>query len=104
MNRPAASRETLNGVCCAAPILLSILALTLIAQGVIQFGTAMPTDEGLKSQIFQIVMLLQIPLIALFAFTADWSARGRTLRMLALQAGGWLTAVGAVAAWEWMAG
>ena len=104
MNRTAPGRETVNGVCCAAPILLSVMALTLIAQGIIQFGTAMPTDEGLKSQLFQIIMILQIPLIALFALTADWTARTRTLRMLAVQAGGWLTAVGAVAAWEWLAG
>ena len=104
MTRTASGgRETVNGVCCAAPILLSIMALTLLAQGVIQFGGAMPVDEGIRSPLFQLIMAVQIPLIALFALTADWSARGKTLRMLSVQVGGWIAAIAAVGAWEMMA-
>ncbi len=48
-------------------------------------------------------MAVQIPLIALYAATADWSARARTLRMLGVQLGGWITAIAAVAAWQFTA-
>lgn len=106
MNRTTASdgRQTLNGVCCAAPILLSIMALTLVAQGVIQFGGAVPVGAGAHDQIFQLLISAQVPLIALFAFTADWTARTRTLRTLAIQVAGWFAAIAAVGAWEWLAG
>lgn len=48
-------------------------------------------------------MAVQIPLIALFAVTADWSARTRTLRLLGLQLAGWLSAIAAAGLWEWTA-
>ena len=63
------SRQTVNGICCAAPILLSIMALTLVAQGLVQFGGAIPADEGLHAQIFQILMAVQIPLIVAYALS-----------------------------------
>lgn len=97
------SRQTVNGVCCAAPILLSIMALTLVVQGLVQFGGAIPADEGIHAHIFQILMAVQVPLIALYAATADWSARTKTLRTLGLQLGGWIAAVGAVVAWQFTA-
>ncbi len=97
------SRQTVNGICCAAPILLSIMAVTLVAQGLVQFGGAIPADEGLHADLFRILMAVQIPLIALYAATADWSARARTLRMLGVQLGGWITAIAAVAAWQFTA-
>lgn len=96
-------RQTVNGVCCAAPIILSAMALTLILQGVIQYGGAIPADEGLNAHLFQVLMAIQIPLIALYALTADWSARTRSLRVLGTQLAGWLTALGAVALWQTLA-
>ncbi len=96
-------RQTLNGVCCVAPLLLALMALTLVLQGVIQYDGAIPAGEGAGARLFQILVALQIPLIALFAVTADWSARTRTLRLLGLQLAGWLSAIAAAGLWEWTA-
>jgi len=96
-------RDAVNGMCCVAPLLLSVMALALVAQGVIQYGTHPPAGEGLQAHLFQVLMLAQIPLIAVFAATADWRARARSLRLLAAQLGGWFAALGSVAVWEWFA-
>lgn len=97
-------RETINGVCCVGPIVLSVMALALVAQGVLQYGLNPPAGEGVRAFLFQLLMVIQLPLIGMYAATVDWSAaKGRALTIMAVQAAAWISAATAVAAWQWMA-
>lgn len=97
-------RETINGVCCAGPIILSIMALTLVAQGMIQYGLNPPADEGVHAFLFQLLMVIQLPLIGMYAATVDWSkTRARALTIMSVQGAAFVTALTAVGVWQWVA-
>jgi hypothetical protein len=65
---------------------MSAVVLAMIAAQIARFGIAPQPDENAGAHLFQILMPLQIPIIAFFAFR--WVRRDRThaLEILALQA------------------
>jgi hypothetical protein len=78
-----------------APIVMSLAALALVADGVIQYGNHPPADEGWQAHIFQILMAAQLPII--FAFVgANWRSLRQHLPILAAQVLLWLAALGSV--------
>jgi hypothetical protein len=66
----------------------SVLALSLIALIAVLSGYAQPPqpDEGTAAHIFQVAILLLVPVIFLFIATSDWKRPARSARPLALPA------------------
>jgi hypothetical protein len=75
---------------------MSLAALSLVAGHAAMYGVVHEADEGTPAHIFQLLMILQVPLVAFFAIT--WLPRDRrqTLQVLALQAAAGLAAFAAV--------
>jgi hypothetical protein len=65
-----------------------ILALSLVALFTVLVGYTQPPqpDEGALAHIFQIAIVLLVPLILLFLGTGDWKQPLRSARRLALPA------------------
>jgi len=49
------------------PLIMSLLALSLVIGHIAIFGIVRGTDEGTAAHIWQLLMVGQIPIIALFA-------------------------------------
>jgi len=80
-----------------APIIMSLLSLAVVIEGVVQFGLRhREVDEGWQAHLFQLLMVLQVPIVLLFAATANWKQPSRALRVLGLQAAAWCAALGAL--------
>lgn len=80
-----------------APVVMSLLALGLIVEGLAQFGLHhREVDEGWQAHLFQLLMVLQVPIIVLFAATANWKQRSRAVLVLGLQIAAWGAALGAL--------
>jgi hypothetical protein len=64
----------------------TLAALATVLSHVLLFGSAREPDEGPAAHIFQLLMILQVPIVALFAIR--WLPRKprRALEILALQA------------------
>jgi hypothetical protein len=78
-----------------APLIMSLLSLALIIEGLVQFGLHhREVDEGWQTHLFQLLMLLQVPIVLLFAATANWKQPRRTLLVLGLQAAAWSASLG----------
>jgi hypothetical protein len=78
------------------PIAMSLAALAITLGDAAIFGVVHEADEGAVAHIFQLLMVVQIPVVAFFAI--KWLPRDpkETLRVLALQAGAALAAIAAV--------
>lgn len=79
-----------------APLVLSGLVIAAIIWHLARFGLAHQADEGAAAHIFQILMPLQIPVIAYFAVRwmpvdARWAAK-----VLAIQIAIFMSIVGVV--------
>lgn len=80
----------------ALPIMMSLAGLAVVVGHAAIYGTAHEVDEGAAAHIFQLLMVLQVPLVGFFAFR--WLPRvpRQTLGVLTLQAGAALAAFAAV--------
>ena len=86
--------DTIKRPSAFAPILMSLVALTVVAVHVAKFGGAREADEGAAAHVWQILMFAQVPVIVLFA--TKWLRRAprETGVILTLQ---FVAAVAAVA-------
>ena len=68
------------------PIVMSLAALATVLVFLAMFGVVHETDEGTAAHIWQLLMGLQVPIVAFFAI--KWLARAprQSLYVLALQA------------------
>jgi hypothetical protein len=80
------NRQGLNRIAGTAPIAMSLLALLVVVAALATGSAKGQTDEGAAAHIWQLLMVAQVPLLAVFVATADWARRPRVLLMLALQA------------------
>jgi uncharacterized membrane protein HdeD (DUF308 family) len=78
------------------PIAMSLAALALVLGHAAIFGIVHETDEGTAAHIWQILMALQLPIVAYFLI--KWLPRRprESLLVLALLAGTWLANFAAV--------
>ena len=78
------------------PVLMSSAALATVVVHVVRFGAAREADEGTAAHIWQLLVALQIPVIAFFL--ARWLPRAPrpALAVLALQTGALLAALAPV--------
>nr|HET6902032.1 hypothetical protein [Ktedonobacteraceae bacterium] len=74
------------------PITMSLVALALVLGYVARFGVVHETDEGTAAHIWQILMAVQVPIIAFFAIKYVPRQPKQALLVLALQIVAALTA------------
>jgi hypothetical protein len=67
------------------PVAMSLVALALVLGYVAIFGVAHEADEGAAAHIWQLLMVLQVPIIALFAIKYFPQQPRQALLVLALQ-------------------
>ena len=75
---------------------MSLAALAMALGNAAIFGVVPEADEGAAAHIFQLLMVVQIPIVAFFAIKWLPRAPKETLHVLALQAGAGLAAIAAV--------
>jgi len=89
------NERTVKRICGITPIVMSLIALALVIEGVIEFGNHPPADEGWQAHIFQILIVAELPIIAAFV-VVSWHSLKRSLPTLGAQVLLWAVALGAV--------
>lgn len=97
MNAPALIRQPRAFL----PVVMSLAALSTVLLRIALVGTAQEPDEGAAAHLWQVLMALQLPVIALFAI--KWLPRSprQALLVLGLQAGAALAALAPVFILHW---
>ena len=90
-------RGRINRISGLVPIVLSLLALGIVAVAVTTGWERGLKDEGVGAHLFQLLIVAQIPFILLFLATADWRRARQVAAPLAGQVAGLMLAFGAVA-------
>ncbi len=96
MTMPTDVRSMLKQPAAFLPIAMSLAALAVVLAHIALFGAAREADEGAAAHIFQLLMVLQLPLVAFFAIRRLALAPRQALSVLALQAGAGLAALAPV--------
>ena len=78
------------------PVALSLAALTLVLVHVAIYGVGRQSDEGATAHLFQILMVVQLPIIAFFAIRWLPASPSRGVRILLLQIAAILAALSPV--------
>lgn len=75
------------------PVATSLAALVMVLGFLARYGAVHEADEGAVAHIFQLLMALQLPIVAFFAIRWLPRAPKAALRILALQAAAGLAAL-----------
>jgi len=78
------------------PLAMSVAALAMVLIHAVIFGIVHEADEGTAAHIFQLLMVVQLPIVAYFAFKYLPRQPILSLKVLALQAGAWMAAIASV--------
>src|SRR6266540_5349370 len=78
------------------PLVMSLAALGLVLGHAAVFGVVHEADEGAAAHIWQILMALQVPILAYFMLKWLPTKPRETLQILLLQAATWLANFAAV--------
>lgn len=78
------------------PVLMSLAALTLVVGHAVVFGIVHETDEGATAHIWQLLMGLQLPVVAYFIIKWAWSQPKEVFQILVLEVILWLANFAAV--------
>ena len=86
-------RATMKHPSAFLPLAMSLVALATVLGHIAVFGIAREADEGTAAHVFQLLMTVQVPIVAFFAI--KWLPRTprQALQVLALQAGAALAAL-----------
>ena len=83
------------------PVAMSVAALAIVIGYAARFGTARQADEGTAAHVWQLLMVGQVPVIALFAIKWLPTKPRQGLLVLALQVGAALAAMFPVWWFQW---
>ncbi len=83
------------------PIIMSVVALAIVVGHYAAYGIVHEVDEGTPAHLFQLLMVIQLPIIGYFALTWLPRAPSQALRVLALQAAAMIVAFASV---YWLTG
>ena len=97
MEAPMTRRERINRITGIAPVVMSLSAFAIILVVVTTGWQRNLTDEGAAAHTFQLLIVLQLPLIATFLGTADWGRFMRVARPMVFQFAALGVAFGALA-------
>jgi hypothetical protein len=81
----ACLRIQLGRLSASVPLAMSLSALAMVLGHFALYGIVHEPDEGTPAHVFQLLMILQLPLIAFFAMRWLPRAPGPALQVLALQ-------------------
>jgi len=84
--------QTVKRVTAIAPIIMSLAALALVIEGHFEFGSHPPADEGWQAHLFQLLMVLAVPIILLY-LAISWRTLKEAWPILAAQVLLWLLAL-----------
>ncbi len=93
--------ELLKRPSACLPLALSSAAVLTIVVHIARSGTAPQADEGTAAHIWQLLLLAELPLVALFAIKWLPTAPRQALVVLALQVAGLAAALAPVALLKW---
>ena len=93
--------NTLKHPSAFLPVAMSIVAVALIAIRLARFGLTPEPDEGASAHLWQLLMALQIPIIAFFAIRWLVRSPGSAGFVLALQAAAGAAAIAPVYFFGW---
>ena len=79
------TRARLNSIAARVPLVCSLAAFTLVVVALVTGWETHQADEGTVAHLFQLLIVAQLPFIAVFALTAQWRRAAAPARMLALQ-------------------
>ncbi len=85
--------------CESMPLLLAFSVLGLAAYSILHYGSHPPPALGPLSLVFWIPVLVQVPIIMLFPFTAGGTSLRFAIRSLILQVVLWLSNVATLVVW-----
>jgi len=85
INNPTSLPAALRHPSAFLPITMSLLALSLVLFHIAMYGTAREADEGTIAHLWQLLMGLQIPIIAFFAIRWLPVSPRSAIAVLALQ-------------------
>lgn len=91
------SREKFHRLCGVIPVALSLLGFAIVMAVVATGWERYDRDEGWAVHLFQLLIVLQIPLFAAFLATANWKRLMPLATTLAIQIGALALALGSVA-------
>jgi hypothetical protein len=78
------------------PLAFSLTVLVMVLGHMVFLGTAREADEGAAAQLWQLLMVAQLPLLVFFAIRWLPRSRQQALKVMALQASGIAAAVAPV--------
>jgi len=85
INNPASIPAALRHPSAFLPLTMSLLALSLVLFHIAMYGTAREADEGTVAHLWQLLMGLQIPIMAFFAIRWLPVSPRSAIAVLALQ-------------------
>jgi hypothetical protein len=91
------NREKVNHLSGVLPVVMSLLAFLIVMAVVATGWQRYDHDEGTAAHLFQLLILLEAPLIITFLATADWRRFAPIVSRLVMQAGALGLAFGSVA-------
>jgi len=97
MNSPSIFRQPSAFI----PVVMSLAALATVVIHVAMFGTARQADEGTAAHLWQLLMALQLPVIAAFAVKWLPLAPRQALLVLGVQFTAMVAAAAPVFYFEW---
>lgn len=93
MNTNTSNKSLLKQPSAFIPLFLSFAALSLVIGHFLVFGITHQADEGVAARVFQILMVIQVPIVAYFALKWLPKQPRQALFVLVLQASAWLAAI-----------
>ena len=96
MNTIISDNSLLKKPSAFIPLLMSLVALTMVLVNFVFVGIVHETDEGTLAHIFQLLIVTQLPVAIYFLFRWLNKKPKETLKILVLQAVALLTAIAAV--------
>ncbi|MHB8447806.1 MAG: hypothetical protein ACYC7G_07275 [Rudaea sp.] len=95
------TRDLFKRASAWVPLLLSFAALALVLGRLLIYGAARAPDEDAVAHLFQLLMVVQLPIVAVFAMRHLPCATWPALRVLVLQAAAGLAALAPVFYLNW---
>lgn len=95
------TRDLFKQASAWVPLLLSFAALALVLGRLLIYGATRAPDEGAVAHLFQLLMVVQLPIVAVFAMRHLPRATWPALRVLVLQAAAGLAALAPVFYFNW---
>lgn len=90
------NRSLMKQATALVPLAMSVAALMLVLVHAARYGIVHEADEGTSAHLFQLLMVAQVPVIAIFAIKWLPQAPRQALLVLGLQAGAAFAAFAAV--------